>query len=236
MEDGLIKVLAIGTVFMFIPIVIQSIWRKIPVWKSAIVTILLTITGVAGIYIWFFVENLEWGGRSFFGAVFLVPVMCILAAKLLRISYKTLTDISAPAGCAMLALMKLKCYADDCCRGIRLYRDAEGVMHFFPAQLVEFANALVLLAVLLILSRRNKKEGTVYAWFLTLYGATRFVLNFFRSSAKPYLWILPAGHVWSLVAIGIGIAWMIIVKRKEKTTPAVSDACIEETVYEEIDN
>lgn len=201
-------VLAIGAVAMLIPIIIQSRWKEVPIWKSVIVTLLLTATGTLGIYVWFFVENLEWGGRSFFGAVFLVPLVCIPAARILKINYGVLTDISAPAGCAMLALMKLKCYLDGCCRGIRLYRDEMGVAHYFPSQLVELTNALVLCVILMILSHDKKRTGCVYGWFFLLYGSTRFILNFFRSGTTPFLWILPAGNVWSLVAVLVGVYWL----------------------------
>lgn len=204
----LMIVLAIGMVIMFIPIAIQSKWRNIAIWKSAVVSLILTITGTVGIHIWFFVENFRFGGRSFYGAVFLVPIVCVLCSKLLRISYGTLTDISAPAGCAMLALMKIKCLVDDCCNGIPLYADADGIVVYFPSQIVELATAIVLMTVLLIISFR--KNQPVYAWFLILYGATRFVLNFFRLAKTPYIWMLSAGHFWSLVAVVIGIIWLIV--------------------------
>lgn len=211
-STNLLLVLGIGTVVMLIPIIMQSRWKEIPLWKSVIVTLLLTVTGTVGIYVWFYVENLEWGGRSFFGAVFLVPLVCIFAAKILRINYGVLTDISAPAGCAMLALMKLKCYMDGCCRGIRLYRDEMGVAHFFPSQLVELVNALVLCGILLKLSHSKKQVGRVYGWFFILYGSTRFFLNFFRSGTTPFVWVLPAGNVWGLVSILLGVCWLKKVK------------------------
>lgn len=212
---SLLIMLVIGTGVMFVPIFVQSRWRGIKFWKSVIITLMLAITGVIGIYLWFFVENLEFGGRSFYGAVFLVPIICIFFSRILNIPYGALTDISAPAGCAMLAVMKIKCLMDDCCNGIKLYSNADGIAVYFPSQIVELINAAIIFVILMLISYKSKNRGKVYAWFLILYGATRFVLNFFRMSARPYVWIIPAGHFWSLFAIAIGIIWLIVQKKKD---------------------
>lgn len=223
MSDSLIMFLAVGVIAMWIPVALQSYWKKVPLWKSVCITAFLLIAGVAGIYLMYFVENFRWGGRSYYGAVFFVPLPSILMAKLLRLSYGKLTDISAPAGCTMLAVMRIKCYMDDCCGGIMLYRDAEDVPVYFPNQLVEMAVGLVLAVLLLALSRKRTNQGAIYGWYLLLYGAIRLILTFFRWDQSAWLWSLPAGAVWSIVSIIIGAIWLFLTYKKNTSGGRLCD-------------
>ena len=88
----------------------------------------------------------------------------------------------------------------------------------FPSQLVELINAVVLMLVLMVMALSQKWRGKIYPWYLIIYGCTRFVLNWFRFTS-PLLMGLPAGNLWSLVAIFIGVLWLtdrkiVIVKKK----------------------
>ena len=98
--------LLLGTLFMMIPICIQTKWYGLRWWKSILIAFVLTVCGTLGTYLWFFAENFMFGGRSFYGAVFLVPGLFILVSFLFRIPYGNLMDLCAPAECMMLVLMK----------------------------------------------------------------------------------------------------------------------------------
>lgn len=199
-----LTVLSIGTAAMMVLILIMMKHYKVSLWKSIPVSVLLTITGTLGTYIWFFVEASWFGGRSYYGAVFLVPIAFLFVAEWLRIDYGDLMDFCAPAECAMLVLMKYQCLVDGCCRG-RTLGDSGFV---FPSQLVETGNAVILMAVLMALSFREKNRGNIYPWYLTLYGVSRFVLNWFREDTTPLLMGLPAGNLWSLLAVLLGVIWL----------------------------
>ena len=159
----------------------------------------------------FWIESGKWNGRSYFGAVFLVPVLLFPTAKILKVRYGDLLDISAPAGCVMLALLKVKCFKDGCCYG-RIFKLSSGPF-WFPSQKVEGLAGVVLTVILLILIRRKKSRGVIYCWYLILYGSIRFVLNLFRETT-PWIGPLPAGNFWSLVALVLGITVMIIVRER----------------------
>lgn len=201
---------------MSFPILLQTRWKAITICEGLVLTLILAVAGIAGIYIMFYIENLEWGGRSFFGAVFIVPPVLLVVSKLMKIDFGILADVSAPAGCLMLAVMKVLCLVSRCCGGRIIYRDVEGVAHYFPSQIVELCVALVITVILLIMSYKPKYHNTGYAWFLILYGVTRFLLNWFRRIAPPFIWILPAANVWSIVAIAIGLSWLVIKRRKDR--------------------
>lgn len=209
---GLLTFLLIGTLAMLVPITIQGIWYQIKWYKRISVAILLTIAGTLGTFILFYVENGTFGGTSFFGAVFFVPILFIPVARLVGIRYDVLMDLSAPAECAMLAIMKVQCQLTGCCGGIRMLTN--GSEFVFPSQIVELINALVLCVLLLVLSRKGKNKGSIFPWYMVVYGVTRFVLNLFRDGGSVRILGLPLGNFWSLVSIVIGVIWLIWIRKR----------------------
>ncbi len=203
-----VAVLSIGTCAMLVLILIMMKWYRVKMWKGFPVAIILTITGTISTYIWFFVESGLFGARSYYGAVFLVPLAFIYVAKLMRIPYGELMDFCAPAECVMLAIMKYQCFVDGCCSGKVLLSVAMDGSVVFPSQMIELINALVIMAVLMVMAFCKKKSGKIYAWYLVIYGGTRFVLNLFRAETSPLLLGLPAGNIWSILAIFLGILWL----------------------------
>lgn len=205
--------LLIGALFMFLCMWFASrFYEKIPVWKLLISAALLTAIGLLGAHIMALIESGNWNGRSFFGAVFLAPMLMFPVAMILRIPYTIMMDLCAPAECIMLALLKVKCNIDGCCAG-KLFL-TNGELHRFPSQKVECAMAIILMVVLLLLIRSKKQTGKIYPWYLILYGVTRFILNLFRETT-PWIGPLAAGNFWSIVAIIIGsVAMGMMYKRK----------------------
>lgn len=203
-----------GTAAMLIPILIQSVWYKIKLWKSVPIAVLLTATGTFGTYIWYFIENRSLGGISFYGAVFTVPLLFLLIAFLLREPFGRLTDLCAPAECVMLMIMKFQCLLSGCCGGRVLYTTADGIAVRFPSQIVELVNAFVIALVLMFLAYKKPKRGDLYPLYMLIYGITRFVLNLFREAQSDFFLGMSPGNVWSLLAIATGTVWLIILKKR----------------------
>ena len=199
--------LLIGTCAMMIPIMVLMKRYQVKTLKGIPVAFVLTITGTMGTYIWHFVESSWFGPRSFYGAVFLVPLAFIYVAKLIRIPYGDLMDFCAPAECAMLVIMKYQCLVDGCCAGRVLFFAADGAV-VFPSQIAETVNAAVIMVILVCMAFSLKNRGKIYPWYLILYGVNRFVLNWFRADIAPLLMGLPAGNLWSVLAVFIGVLWV----------------------------
>lgn len=208
----LLVYLSIGTIAMLVPIMMQGAWYRVNWYKRILIAVLLAFAGTLGTFMLYYIENGQFGGTSFFGAVFFVPILFFPVSKMLRISYNLLMDLCAPAECAMLAIMKVQCYLTDCCGGRRFLLD--GKEFVFPSQLTELANALILGVVLLLISRKNKNQGKLFPWYMILYGVTRFVLNLLRDVADMAYLPLPLGNFWSLVSIAIGGVWLIWARRR----------------------
>lgn len=222
MELDTILALTLGTVVECILAMFMMRAYKIAAWKSIPAALATTFVGTIGAYLWHMVESSSFGGRSYYGAVLLIPIAFVGLAKLLRVPYRDLMDITAPFGTITLVVMKYACLRSGCCGGCVLMDHPMGGAIRFPSQIVEACLGIVLTVVLVCLSRKEKNRGKIYGWFLLLYGASRFVLNFFRANTEPFLAWLPNGHVWSLIAVFAGILWitdrkLAIVKRTQDT-------------------
>ena len=176
--------------------------------KSVFAMLCLTISGVFGAFLMFYIENGEIGGISYFGSVLFAPILLFVFSKILRLDFLKYLNISAPAECIMLAVMKTSCYATGCCGGSELFQSFSPI----PLQLVECINALIIAIVLTYLYLKLDFEY-IYAWYFVIYGCTRFILNFFRLDVSSFLLGLSAGHFWALLSIIIGSCFIIFYKR-----------------------
>ena len=165
-------IVSLGMVAMIVLMILRRRrYPEVALWKMVVLGVILTVAGVLGTMIMYFIETGKIGGTSFFGAILFVPIL-ILPAMLLKLKYKTILNLSAASEAIMLAVMKLDCLAHDCCVG--RYMPRLGFQ--FPSQIVEMVASLGVMLVLLQLERKDRGKH-LYAWYLLLYGATRFVLN-----------------------------------------------------------
>lgn len=230
MNTKTIIALLFGTIVMMIPILILMKLYKVKLWKGIPISFILTVTGTVGTYIWYSIETIEgfdyiaFGGRSYYGAVFVVPLVFLLIAKLFKIPYGELMDFCAPAECAMLVIMKYQCLVDGCCGGRIIYEASDGAQIRFPSQIVEVCVAAVIFAVLMLLAFKKSNRRAIYPYYLIIYGSARFVLNFFRDGLYPFILGIPPGHFWSVCAVIAGV--LVLYKMKNKVR--VSDVIKEE--------
>lgn len=215
MNEKLLVFLLIGTIAMGTPLLKMANNYGISKGKILILTLMLTIMGTAGTFLMYYVENRYWGGLSFYGAVFLVPVMFLAVAPILQIPYSSAMDFCAVGECVMLALMKIHCIIGGCCQGRVLFKIPSGELIRFPSRIVEMSVAIVLFAVLFQWSQKGNKHGVLYSWYMLLYGCTRFGLNILREAWVEKNMILPFGNIWSLVAIVVGGIWLISIRKNE---------------------
>ena len=210
----LVIFLTIGTIAMFAVMFIGngSAPYRFRIWKLLLSTVVLTLAGVLGAYLMAWLESGSFGGRSFYGAVFLPPAIMAFTALLLKLPAEKLIDLSAVGECIMLAILKVQCIRDGCCGGRPVINPFSGESFIFPSQEVELINALVIMVVLLLIISRRKNTGRIYPLYMIIYGISRFVLNLFRDTS-PFVWILPAGTFWSLISIAAGFLWLFVLRR-----------------------
>lgn len=208
-----ILIICSGTIGMLILMLLRrNRFPHIKLWKYPVTSVLLTIAGVAGAMLMFYIESGKFGGTSFFGAILFIPILLLLPALALGISFGTMMDLCAPAECLMLAFMKLDCLMSDCCIGKYL----PALQLQFPSQIVEMVTILIIMLLLIRLENSGNHKGQLYGYYLIFYGFTRFILNWFRYGLTPFVWILPAGNFWSIVALAAGLIWLAVLRRTIK--------------------
>lgn len=219
MDSTLLLFLAIGTVWMAIPIVWIGRFYKIALWRLLVSSVLLTVVGTVGARIMVYIETGSTGGISFYGAVFLVPIVFALIAYMLYVPYTQLLDLCAIGECAMLALMRVHCLIGGCCVGRVLFTMENGEPFRFPNRMAELILGILMMALLMLWAYRNpKRRGVLYAWYMVLYGSARFLLNFMREEWAQWdpSKRIPMGTIWSVVSVAVGVTWILLKMRHDK--------------------
>lgn len=182
-------------------------------------TVLVMVFGLVGCKLLYVVENfsevlkngVSAGGFSFFGAVFLIPVMMGLLRKLFSLNWRQCTDACAPCVIVMIAVMRFGCLLNGCCGG---WMAQLGSVSFrWPTQAFEGIGDVAILMWVLGIEKRENKPGALYPYFLLSYGVLRFFVEFFRDTAKDWLY-MSHGQGFSIVAILIAVT----VLKREKIT------------------
>jgi len=104
----------------------------------------------------------------------------------------------------------------------------------WPTQLFSVAWNLLVAGFLILLSRKKVHRGTLGIWYLGLFGAGRFVIDFFRNDGQNVVGTVSVSQVTSAVMVLLGGAALaaIYLLRKKKAA-AASEAEPEEEPTEE---
>lgn len=187
--------------------------------QATIVTVALVVCGVVGTKLLYILENWKTvlekgfsisGGLSFFGAVFLVPVLMPLVGQLLKISAGQMLDICAPCGAAMVGFMRFGCFLNGCCGGWEA--DVCGVRFCWPTQAMESVGDFLILGFLLRMEAKGIHPGRRYAVFLVGYGVLRFFVEFLRDTPKVMLGL---GNGQWLAILGALIGGLVLLQEKQ---------------------
>lgn len=190
--------------------------------KAIAFTLALTVCGVASVKILYILENIQevleygitLGGMSFFGAVFLVPLLMYPVGRLLSLRFRQTADICALCVLAMIGSIRVGCFLSGCCGGTLV--ELGPLMFRWPTQAVESIGDFAILAALYDYHKRGIHMGELYPMFMIGYSVLRFFIEFFRATSKNWLG-LGHGHWFAIAALMIGWIWMCIRKKKAST-------------------
>ena len=185
---------------------------------SVLFTVLTVILGLAGAKLLYIFENwkstLENGvtlsGVSFFGSVYLIPLLMPLFGLLFRLKPKCSLDAVAPAVAVMIGFIRVGCFFNGCCGG---WKTAWGFT--WPTQAMESICDFMLLYFLLQMEKKEKYEGWLYPVLMTAYSAYRFLIEFLRDTPRGALG-LANGHYFALAGLAIGGLWLYLLAKKQK--------------------
>lgn len=165
----------------------------------------------------FTVENIpngwQFGGTSFFGSVFLVPLLMSFIGNIFRLQGRQSCDLCAPCVALMVGCIRIGCFLNNCCGGNCV--EAFGLVFCWPTQIIESIGDFAIAILLLKWEERAFSAGILYPIFMILYSVMRFFIEFLRNTSKDWLF-LSHGQWFAIGAFVVGLAWISQKKIREK--------------------
>lgn len=177
-----------------------------------------------------FMDYVMRSGYVYYGALIGVLLLVLLYAKLYREPFWPAIETLIPALPLSQAFGRVGCLMAGCCYGMPsehgFYFNASEVaphdIKLFPIQLVEAIACLGLFFVLFYLSRKKHKQGFLLSLYFIIYGAIRFIDEFFRYDAVRGIYGGLSVSQWlSIVFIAVGVYIMFFHGKKKKLAAAV---------------
>ena len=160
---------------------------------------------------------------NFVRVVTFLPIPIYLLTFLYKDRFGDIADFLAPWIAVYHGVTHLGCIFEGCCHGYPaqwgLYSNIAGTV-CFPIQPIEAVSSILIGVILLTLAKKQIQTGKLYGWYLTLFGATRFVWEFFRDNTKVWNNVSELA-LHALVAFILGAATLVVanfLKNKEGKT------------------
>ena len=148
-----------------------------------------------------------------FGAVYLLPLLYYLVAKLLKKKNAVVMDVAAICLTIGLVFGRLDCLVGGCCKGVIFFglspirwplREIELVFYVFF--LIHYGRKIL----------NEQTHGEVYPVFMIQYGALRFILEWFREEYTTSFGIFHLAHIWCVISFAIGLSIYVELQAKAK--------------------
>ena len=144
--------------------------------------------GYALLYVTSFVFN---GGKlrglNFVRVVTFLPVPIWILTFIYKDRFGDIADFLAPLIALFHGITHIGCIFPGCCHGYPsqwgLYCNDVGTV-CFPIQPIEALSSILIGVALMAMQKKGIQKGRLYAWYMTLFGGTRFVWEFFRDNEK----------------------------------------------------
>lgn len=214
--------LSIATVLVFVWLFVfnrKKLQIKLP--ETIIITVIFAFFGVFSVVLFGFAESgfnpKRLGSISLFGGIFFMPIAFYLYSLIRKKNVKLVFDVFTPIVVIALTLSRINCLHAGCCYGIEV--GSSGIR--VPTREIELFFQAIFLIFVIPLILNNKYRGHIYPTYMIGYGVTRFITEWFRDTETTMP--LHFGHIWSLVAIVIGaafIAFMLLKNKKARVEDA----------------
>ena len=170
-------------------------------------------------------------GFVVYGGIVLGVTVGVVYLKIKKQPVNQYFDLVMPEIAIAQGIGRIGCFLAGCCYGAPT-NAAWGVVFpegslapagikLIPTQLIMSAGDLLIAAVLILYSQKNKVVGNVGAMYLVLYGAGRFGIEFLRNDNRGAVGVLSTSQFISVFIVAIGIGLMVFNKIKAKKQIAV---------------
>lgn len=135
-------------------------------------------------------------------------------------------DFAAPGVALAQGFGRIGCFLAGCCYGRETtlpigitfpqYSLAPSGVSLLPTQLFSSGFDFILAGILLWYSRKNSKDGRVFALYVIIYSIGRFFIEFFRNDPRGNVWILSTSQFIAIFTLILGIVVYNLDKLKKE--------------------
>jgi phosphatidylglycerol:prolipoprotein diacylglycerol transferase len=176
-------------------------------------------------------------GLTIYGAILGAALGIWIYCKITKTKMGYIVDLMAPGIIIAQAIGRVGCLLNGCCYGTPttlpwglVYTDPQsfgfnGGIPTHPTVVYEIIYCIIVFAVLMMLRKKLKPDGSLFALYLALYAAWRLGIDFLRDGT-PFLFGLHQAQVISIIVLAITVPWMIKNSRlvkKDMPIPPNSD-------------
>lgn len=209
-SNKLYIILAVATAFGYFWISQFKKKLRIKEWMALVISVLHTLIGVLCVKLFAFLESGN-DGMSLYGAIFFLPIIYFVCAKLTKRNVADVFDVFTICTAMTLMFSRFNCLIAGCCTGLII----PGTEAFrFPTREAEILFYIVLYIILRKKVCKQKYSGKIYPYYMVSYGAFRFITEFFRESEMTYGWF-HISHIWSLLSVAIGVTAICLINKKK---------------------
>ncbi|MCL6471626.1 MAG: prolipoprotein diacylglyceryl transferase [Firmicutes bacterium] len=156
------------------------------------------------------------GGLVFYGGLIGGALAVLIFVRQRRLSIGRVADMVAPSLAFGSAIGRLGCFANGCCYGKETslpwgvtFTNSESSARplgipLHPTQLYEFTYNLIILGILLWARSRIKSDGLLFWIYISMYGFSRFIVEFFRTNPTFALG-MSASQIFSIIMLVTGL-------------------------------
>lgn len=161
-------------------------------------------------------------GFVFYGALIGGLLGVAIYALIKKLPFFSLTDYFIPALVIGHAFGRIGCVFAGCCYGMECASPisivfpagsaAPAGVPLLPTQIMESVFLFLLCVFLVWKLTKQKPFGTVSGWYMVLYGAWRFTIEFFRNDERGFVGALSTSQFISIFIFAGGLALLLLVK------------------------
>ena len=204
------------------------------IYDLSIILVLGAVFGSRGLYILAHRDHFSsivdivaiWqGGATYYGGLILAVAGAIVYLRIKKISFFRVADITAPSIAAGVFVTRWGCFLSGCCFGNPtscpigvVFPAGSPAGHYHagvtihPTQIYSSLYGLVIFVLLILLDRKERFDGFLFAWLCILYGIARFIVDFFRfyEDSAVIAGGLTDNQVISIVLILFGAVYLAV--------------------------
>ena len=199
-------------------------------------TILVVILGFAGGKLFFLLTHWSFftadplaalGSEGFvvYGGILTGFLTAWLYVRRKKQSFLRWTDLLLPGVSTAQGFGRIGCFLAGCCYGLPTDSClgvtfpagsfAPAGVPLWPTQLFSAVGNFMIAGFLLLLDRKQHREGALTGWYLLLYSVGRFLIEYLRNDDRGSVGFLSASQFFSLFAAAAAAALFVLIRRKE---------------------